>query len=94
MVFVADAAAGRDNDNLASMQELLWSLEQLHPLSPGSVPVVIQYNKLDLDETADPGSLPPSLNTAGNPEVYASAIQQRGVLETLECISRAVVSNL
>jgi hypothetical protein len=58
------------------------------------VPVVIQYNKLDLDETADPGSLPLNLNTAGNPEVYASAIQQRGVLETLECISRAVVSTL
>jgi signal recognition particle receptor subunit beta len=94
VVFVADAAAGRDNDNLASMQELLWSLEQLHPLSPGSVPVVIQYNKLDLDETADAGTLPASINTAGNPEIYASAIQRRGVLETLECISQAVVSNL
>jgi hypothetical protein len=28
------------------------------------------------------------------PEIFASAIQQRGVLETLEAISRAVVRNL
>jgi hypothetical protein len=94
VVFVADAAAGRDGDNIASMHELLSSLKVLHPTSPGSVPVVIQYNKLDLDEKADSASLPAALNPSGMPEVFASAIQQRGVLETLECISRAVVRNL
>jgi signal recognition particle receptor subunit beta len=94
VVFVADAAAGRDGDNVVSMQELQECLEALHPMSPGSVPVVIQYNKLDLEETSDAASLPAALNPTGMPEIFASAIQQRGVLETLEAISRAVVRNL
>lgn len=94
VVFVADAARGREDDNVASMIELNTCLAELHPTSPGSVPVVIQYNKLDLDATSDPDSLPAAINTTGMPETFASATQQRGVLETLELITRAVVRNL
>ncbi|CAN5710500.1 GTPase domain-containing protein [soil metagenome] len=94
VVFVADAARGREADNLASMAELLQGLGELHPTAPGSVPVVIQYNKLDLDATADASTLPASLNATGMPEVFASALQQRGVLESLELVAKEVVRNL
>jgi len=94
VVFVADTAPGREDDNLASMTELLHGLADLHPTAPDSVPVVIQYNKLDLESTADAATLPPILNTTGLPEIFASALQKRGVLETLELVSKKVMQNI
>jgi mutual gliding-motility protein MglA len=94
VIFVADASAGREADNVASMSELIECLAELHPTAPDSVPVVIQYNKLDLDAKSDAGSLAAALNVAGRPELFASAINRQGVLETLELITKAVVRNL
>ncbi len=91
VVFVADATAGREAENRQSMSELLSCLAELHPTAPEPVPIVIQYNKLDLDDLSDPLELGDALNPTGAPVVYSSALQQRGVVETLERIAKAVV---
>lgn len=94
VVFVADATAGREAENARSMQELKSALADLHPSEPDSIPIVVQYNKLDLANTADPAVLAEALGSADAPAVYAAALERRGPVETLTLIAQEVVRRL
>ncbi len=94
IVFVADVSAGREEENLNSMRELRAALAELHPTTSDAVPVVVQYNKLDLSDTSEPTALRGALEASGAPVAYASAIEQRGVVEALELIIREVIRRL
>ncbi len=85
VVFVADSAAERLDENLSALEALKICLE-----SAGqdftSVPMVIQYNKQD-----EPGSLPLDrleslLNPWGLPAFSAVATRGTGVKETLSAV--------
>ncbi|MBX3070332.1 MAG: GTPase domain-containing protein [Thermomicrobiales bacterium] len=91
VVFVADASQGRERENAQSMQELRDALSALHPGEGDAVPVVVQFNKLDVADRAVPGELIAAIAGDGVPAMYASALERRGVVETLEAIAREVV---
>jgi len=94
VVFVADASAGREDENARSMQELRSVLAALHPSEPDIVPIVVQFNKLDLDNTSNPDQLSKALGAEPTSAIYASALQRRGPVETLALIAQEVVKRL
>ena len=94
VVFVADATAGRENENARSMQELRDSLALLHPGDPDAIPIVVQYNKLDLASRSDPEVLSSAMTAESAGSVYASALERRGPVETLTLIAQEVVRRL
>jgi mutual gliding-motility protein MglA len=93
VVFVADAAADRLTANLASVEELRANLTQ-HGRSAAVVPIVLQYNKMDLDDALSFEQLEARLNVGGWPSLGASAVHGNGVAETLRTISKRVAGTL
>jgi signal recognition particle receptor subunit beta len=93
VVFVADSQPHRTSENLLSLQELQKSLEFLRkPLS--DFPLVIQYNKLDLVDEVTLDELRRALNPDRLPEVFSSATDRRGVVDSLSVIARLVTRSL
>lgn len=93
VVFLADAQPDRLGDNRASLDELLSSLARLQK-APGEFPVVIQYNKVDLVDESTLTAVRQSLNADGLPETYSSALNKRGVVDSLQTITRLVAQSL
>lgn len=93
VVFLADAQPERLGDNVDSLQELLGALARLQK-APGEFPVVIQYNKVDLVDEAALTSMRQSLNADGLPETYSSALNKRGVIDSLQTITKLVAQSL
>ncbi len=93
VVFVADSAADRLAANLASVEELSANLAQ-HGRSVTVVPIVLQCNKIDLDDALSVGELDERLNLGGWPSLGACAVQGNGVAETLRAISKRVAGTL
>ena len=93
VVFLADAQPDRLAENRASLDELLSSLARLQK-APGEFPVVIQYNKVDLVDESALTAVRQSLNADGLPETYSSALNKRGVVDSLQTITRLVAQSL
>jgi signal recognition particle receptor subunit beta len=93
VVFLADAQPDRLQDNKASFAELMGALTMLQKRT-GQFPVVIQYNKVDLvDETAL-ATVRKDLNSDGLPETFSSALNKRGVVASLQTITKLVAQSL
>lgn len=93
IVFVADAQADRLADNQASLAELARNLSrQGRPLA--TMPLVIQYNKLDQPTALPLAELERHLNPDGHPAFEAVAITGAGVTETLRAICQLVTRAL
>ena len=60
----------------------------------GAFPVVIQYNKVDLIDEQTLGDVREALNPDGLPETYSSALNKRGVVDSLQTITRLVAQSL
>lgn len=93
IVFVADSAADRLDDNLSALEALKIHLEG-SGLDMASLPLVIQYNKRDV-----PGSLPLDgleslLNPWGVPSFAAVAERGEGVRETLRAALGLILKQL
>ncbi len=93
VVFLADAQPERLTENAASLNELMSALARLQK-SPGEFPVVIQYNKVDLVDEPALTAVRRSLNADGLPETYSSAINKRGVVDSLQTITKLVAKSL
>jgi mutual gliding-motility protein MglA len=93
VVFVADAQAGRSADN----QESWYSMEQ-HLIELGydlnSIPIVVQFNKLDMPYALTPTQLHRSLNLRDQPCFGASAVKGIGVVKTLKASIAAVIAQV
>ncbi|HEX7103727.1 MAG TPA: ADP-ribosylation factor-like protein [Nitrolancea sp.] len=93
VVFVADASRDRLPDNLQSLRELAQNLT-----AQGKrfldYPLVMQYNKMDLPQALPTPVLDRYINTVKVPRFEASAINGKGVFETLRAISKLVVNKL
>ncbi|HEX3721664.1 MAG TPA: GTPase domain-containing protein [Nitrolancea sp.] len=93
VVFVADASRDRLPDNLQSLRELAQNLT-----AQGKrfldYPLVMQYNKTDLPQGLPTPVLDRYINTVKVPRFEASAINGKGVFETLRAISKLVVNKL
>ncbi|HEX2980742.1 MAG TPA: ADP-ribosylation factor-like protein [Anaerolineaceae bacterium] len=93
VVFVADSASNRINDNLESWQNMKKHLVSLDIPLP-DLPIVIQYNKQDLPNALPPTFLQSMLNCQRYKQTVGVANQGQGVFDTLKAIITGVVSNL
>jgi len=93
MVFVANSAADRWYENVASLDEMRRYLVE-HHLDPDGIPLVLQYNKRDLPEISDVEGLDRALNSRGSEAFPAIAVSGKGVLETFRAILSRTAADL
>lgn len=87
IVFVADSQEGALEANIESFSNLRENLAELG-MSLDDVPLVLQYNKRDLQQILPVERLQKALNTLDAPYFEAAARYGLGVFETLKGISR------
>jgi signal recognition particle receptor subunit beta len=93
VVFVADSAPDRMQDNKESLQNLEDNLNDLG-MTLKEIPWVIQFNKRDLPNRLDREVMEKELNSAPVPCFEASASSGKGVYETFEGIAKLVFGNM
>lgn len=93
IVFVADSQAERMEANLESFEELGSSLEK-QGYDLGKLPVVLQYNKRDLQGIVSIAELQATFNSMRKPYFEAVANRGQGVMETLQAVSQAIIREL
>ena len=93
IVFVADSQADRMDANLASMQNLYENLSD-YGYDPRQLPMVLQYNKRDLNGRIPVEELSGQLNPGGLEEHEAVAVEGEGVFDTLRAVSKQVIRAL
>lgn len=90
IVFVADSQLHRMEANLESMENLKTNLEDLG-YSIDYLPLVIQYNKRDLQNLSPVGEMSKKLNLNHAKEIEAISTEGIGVFETLKAISKLIL---
>jgi len=93
IIFVADSAADRLDDNLAAYEDLKSLLEE-HNYDFDDLPLVMQYNKRDLPETSPIETLEACLNERKVPYFASVATEGKGVREPLRAICREILAKL
>ena len=93
IVFVADSQKSRAEANIESMHNLYENLET-YGYDLQSIPFSIQYNKRDLPDILPVEELRAQINPMGVPDFEATAIEGKGVFETLSSVSKLVVKSL
>jgi len=93
VVFVADSRPERHEANLDTLEALKEHLDE-YDLSLQTMPHVFQYNKRDLENTMSVSDMRATLNLHGAPDFEASAINGKGVMETLRAIIDAIGRDL
>ncbi len=93
IVFVADSQKDRREDNLQALEDLKQILLECER-DPLKLPMAIQYNKRDVENSLSLKELRSDLNLWNKPDFEAQASKGVGVFETLTSISKAVVSVL
>ncbi len=93
VVFVADSHPQRMASNVESLEDLEANLQQ-QGMKLADLPLVIQFNKRDLDGATSFSELQSALNPDGREAFEAVAIRGEGVLESLTAISRLVIASL
>jgi len=81
VIFVADSARARLQENVDSLLDLYTNLSRLG-MSAETLPVLLQYNKQDLAECLSPPELDNYLNHLGHPSLPATALEGDQVQET------------
>lgn len=93
VVFVADSQLTRVDSNIESFENMRANLrEQGYELD--KIPLVIQYNKRDLDNIASVSELHALLNYRNVPEFEVVATKGIGVFETLKAVIKLVLIEL
>ncbi len=93
LVFVANSALDRWEENIQSYREMTQNL-QTHRLDPLQMPLVLQYNKRDLPQVLEVEALDRALNARHAEVVPAVAVRGEGVLETFGVILARTVQDL
>ena len=93
VVFVADSAADKLEENLESFQNLIDNLAE-NEVTIDQIPVFIQYNKRDLPNALPLDTLQSRLNKHDLPWLDAVAVRGKNVSETLKRISGMVLQKL
>ncbi len=93
LVFVANSALDRWEENIQSYREMTQNLLS-HHLDPASMPLVFQYNKRDLPQVLEIEALDRALNGRRVEVIPAVAVRGEGVLETLGTVLARTVQDL
>lgn len=90
IVFVADSQRSREAENLESLQNLRQNLED-YGVSLDEIPLVLQYNKRDMDNVFTLDEMNALLNPKKIPFFPATAHNGKGVVTTLKAIAMLVI---
>jgi signal recognition particle receptor subunit beta len=90
LIFVADTQAAKMEENIESMHNLVENLEE-YGYNLDELPMIMQYNKRDLEEVSSIEELERILNPRGLPHFEAVAVTGIGVFDTLKAISKMVL---
>jgi signal recognition particle receptor subunit beta len=93
VVFCADSQLTRMDANLESFDNLKINMRE-QGYDPDRIPLVLQYNKRDINSVASVAELHALLNYRNVPEFEAVAITGVGVFETLKAIIKQVLIDL
>ena len=93
VVFVADSDPNRQSENVESWENLHTHLEELK-IPVENLPLVVQFNKQDLDGAMSSDDMRRLLKTNGHPYFPAVAIEGHGVLDTLKTMVNGVISSV
>ncbi len=93
VVFVANSAADRLEENVASVREMAEHLVA-NALDPATIPLVFQHNKRDLPKVVSLEELDNALQYRETPSNPAVAVRGEGVLETLGAIIEQTMEHL
>ena len=93
VVFVADSASDKMDENIESFRNLEENLAE-YGYQRENIPTVIQYNKMDLPNVLGTDALNGYLNWYNLPWTKAVANKCVGVFDTLKLISKMVVDQL
>jgi len=93
LVFVANSAMDRWEENLQSYREMTQNL-LTHHLDPSSMPLVFQYNKRDLPQVTEMELMDRALNGRKADSIPAVAVKGEGVLETFSAILMRTIQDL
>ncbi|WP_224367227.1 GTP-binding protein [Hyalangium versicolor] len=93
VVFVADSQPEALDSNRESLQNLEENLLE-QGIRLDRFPLVMQWNKRDIDKALPVEQLRATLNSRGSPEFETSATSGRGVLDALKAITRLVIKDL
>ena len=93
VVFVADSQAEAMDANRESLANLEENLLE-NGIRLDRFPLVMQWNKRDLEGTLSVEELRRELNPRGVPDFETAATNGRGVLDTLKTITRLVIKDL
>jgi signal recognition particle receptor subunit beta len=90
VVFVADSQTSRLEANLMSFVFLKESLAS-HGVDWTDFPIVLQYNKRDLEDLVPVGTMEAEFELNGIRVLEAEALHGRGVLETMGALTKLVI---
>ncbi len=93
VVFVADSQPEAFDSNRESLQNLEENLLE-QGIRLDRFPLVMQWNKRDIENVMPVEQLRAALNARGAPEFETSATSGQGVLDTLKAITRLVIKDL
>jgi len=90
VVFVADSRLNKLKDNIRMFRLMTENLLE-HGVDPDSFPMVLQYNKRDCPPVIRTGVLERELGLNGIPVTESVATTGRGVMRTLQLISKEII---
>ncbi len=90
VVFVADSQADKLDENTQMFRLMIENLLS-HGIDPAVFPIVLQYNKRDSNPRLKLGVIEKELGIEGMPVTESIATHGRGVMKTLQLISREII---
>ena len=93
VIFVADSQKDKMDENKESLANLAENLEE-HGLNIEAIPLILQYNKRDLDNICTVEEMEQQLNERGVPAFESIANTGQGVFPALKALSKLVINKL
>jgi len=93
IIFVANSSRKERENNIQSYNNMIQNLKEYN-LNLSNIPIILQYNKRDLDDILSFEEMESDLNAAGHPSFEAVAIEGQGVFATLKAVSNSILANL
>jgi len=93
VVFVADSQRCRNGDNIISFKNLDDNLAA-NGYDIREIPLIMQYNKRDIEDVIEVDTLRKELNYLQVPDIAASALKGDGVIDTFRMVGKEVLSSI
>ncbi len=93
LVFVADSQQSKMDENVESLNNLIENLKE-YGYRLEELPMVVQYNKRDLENVANLDDLERTLNPYGRQYFEAVAVKGVGIFDTLKMICKLVMAKI